>query len=453
MSFADIDESNKTTSPGNRDHSDERKIADDYSIFRDLNHDSKEKVKKYHNRYGGNVRSIQKKAHALVYSSDVHSNSRAPKHKLEDACDTSEKLLTLMSKRLLSLENLTSEQQLKIKEQDELILKLQRELNGCDASNPSPEISDQQIFSLREENALLHKQIREMCSFLKDYGLTWAGFHAGNNNIIHKIDDSSMDIILSESTRTNEAMFFKMDDMKNQIKELNSLVDLEVVCEKRLHSFKHPRRISLIFYKNGIFINNGPLRVYSLPEAQSFCKDILDGFFPFELRDEYPDGVHFDMMDCSYKEYGNRISHGDFIGSKDSIQKQPIHNVLYRIPRSVIHKGVIVPIRCDLSPTKKREREILDNKSVSNSNISRNETSAQVKCIPDEGSLPFTLAMKPNDSIDDLIKLIRTKLKSSKDFILKVSFPPRILNDHHQTLAEAGLVPKRAIYIVTKYKS
>lgn len=49
----------------------------------------------------------------------------------------------------------------------------------------------------------------------------------------------------------------------------------------------------LKFYKNGIIVQTGPLRSYDDPATSSFIRDILDGYFPSELQQDYPNGVPF----------------------------------------------------------------------------------------------------------------------------------------------------------------
>lgn len=51
--------------------------------------------------------------------------------------------------------------------------------------------------------------------------------------------------------------------------------------------------MTLKFYKNGMSIKGGPLRSYDDPTTISFIRDILDGYFPSELQQEFPDGVPF----------------------------------------------------------------------------------------------------------------------------------------------------------------
>lgn len=56
---------------------------------------------------------------------------------------------------------------------------------------------------------------------------------------------------------------------------------------------KTPSCMSLKFYKNGMTVQDGPLRPFDHPATVSFLRDILDGYFPSELQQAYPNGVPF----------------------------------------------------------------------------------------------------------------------------------------------------------------
>lgn len=58
--------------------------------------------------------------------------------------------------------------------------------------------------------------------------------------------------------------------------------------------------MSLKFYKNGMIVQDGPLRSYEDPATTSFLKDILDGYFPSELQEAYPEGVPFKVKHGFY---------------------------------------------------------------------------------------------------------------------------------------------------------
>jgi hypothetical protein len=41
------------------------------------------------------------------------------------------------------------------------------------------------------------------------------------------------------------------------------------------------------------------VRLLNVPHNVAFLKDIVDGFFPYELKDEFPEGVPFKLIDKS----------------------------------------------------------------------------------------------------------------------------------------------------------
>lgn len=42
--------------------------------------------------------------------------------------------------------------------------------------------------------------------------------------------------------------------------------------------------VRLVLYENGIMLFNGPFRSFNDAKTQRFCQDIMDGYFPSELR-------------------------------------------------------------------------------------------------------------------------------------------------------------------------
>ncbi|KAK2582766.1 hypothetical protein KPH14_005031 [Odynerus spinipes] len=66
--------------------------------------------------------------------------------------------------------------------------------------------------------------------------------------------------------------------------------------------------MSLKFYKNGMIVQGGPLRLYSDPKTTSFIRDILDGYFPSELQETYPNGVPFKVEDRRTVMHTNHVN-------------------------------------------------------------------------------------------------------------------------------------------------
>ena len=59
----------------------------------------------------------------------------------------------------------------------------------------------------------------------------------------------------------------------------------------------------IFFFKNGLIIKGFPFYHYASKEAQSVLSDILDGFFPWDLKKKYPDGVPLKPVECTDEDY------------------------------------------------------------------------------------------------------------------------------------------------------
>jgi hypothetical protein len=79
------------------------------------------------------------------------------------------------------------------------------------------------------------------------------------------------------------------------VKQLNMLAgqgEKEIaVGADGMRRFKDKALVAYVFYNNGIFGRGGPLRPYHLAESKVLVNDLMDGYFPWELKDEYPEGV------------------------------------------------------------------------------------------------------------------------------------------------------------------
>ena len=100
--------------------------------------------------------------------------------------------------------------------------------------------------------------------------------------------------------------------MIKNIKELNELVyesEQKIVQRSARATFKSSvaDSIRLVLYKNGISLFNGPFRSFNDFKTQRFCIDIMDGYFPSELQDRYPDGVPFDVIDKREKIFEDKL--------------------------------------------------------------------------------------------------------------------------------------------------
>ena len=60
-----------------------------------------------------------------------------------------------------------------------------------------------------------------------------------------------------------------------------------------------PKCMNVKFYKNGLIVEGGRLRSYSDPLTKCFIRDILDGYFPSEFQNNYPNGVPLKVTTCN----------------------------------------------------------------------------------------------------------------------------------------------------------
>jgi len=70
-----------------------------------------------------------------------------------------------------------------------------------------------------------------------------------------------------------------------------------------MKEFKKLDAVPIFFFKNGIIIKGFSFSPYYAKEAQSILSDILDGYFPYDLKTKYPEGVPLEPVDCTDETY------------------------------------------------------------------------------------------------------------------------------------------------------
>ncbi|XP_076656195.1 uncharacterized protein LOC143360900 [Halictus rubicundus] len=212
-----------------------------------------------------------------------------------------------------------AEEQLKSKDQE--VAKLKRKIKEWESKNKEQDVlkkKEQQIRRNQKENSeqlyrrclTLERRIHDMEKFLADYGLIWVG-------------DSNQ---RNPGTPANNYIETCYEQIIANIDQLNLAagkgeVHVQHNEKGRGATFKTPSCMSLKFYKNGMIVQDGLLRLYDDPATVSFLRDILEGYFPSELQQEYPNGVPFKIEDRRKQMYlGDSI---EFPGQGYRLGKQP----------------------------------------------------------------------------------------------------------------------------------
>ena len=220
--------------------------------------------------------------------------------------------------------------------------------------------------------------------------------------------------------------------------------------------------IKLVFYRNGLMIKRGPFRSIDSKPYRVFVTDIMDGYFPSEYREEYPDGVIFDLLDKHSVDYKAG-------GDEDIKNQMSASNFLARLPKTIVKNGEIIDVRADiksklkLSESASAQSKEVDSKVVGARQVtivldtpakcSENDEEKKVATIQikwTDGNV-FQLLMFNDDTIADVKEIIRKYLddNDSKDsrsnFELRTAWPSKALPDD-ASIESAGLTPKGSLH-------
>jgi hypothetical protein len=96
---------------------------------------------------------------------------------------------------------------------------------------------------------------------------------------------------------------FDLERLKRNAKKLSGVAGAtEVSTNGQRAVIKSKEAVTVVVWRNGLVVNNGPLRPYGWPLCDAFLNDLMDGFFPYEYKDKYPDGFPIDVTDRSMED-------------------------------------------------------------------------------------------------------------------------------------------------------
>ena len=402
------------------------------------------------------------------------------------------------------------------------------------------------------ENKRLVKENSDIKAFLKDYGMQWVGDGKGAprsssraspnaqspESAASRSPDSSAsdgaDLDLKEGlwqpgvalghgpldskpadlndTSGTEALGCPFDPARiaSNVKQLNFIAgegEKEIAVGKDgMRRFKEKCLVSYIFYKNGIFGRGGPLRPYKLPESKVLVNDLMDGYFPWELKDEYPEGVplrvEFRLAECWGKNSigddnvprftpfagaGQALGAAPGEGHVDGVSGgkrevwQPAagrgagETLFRRLPANVVGaNGEVIPVKDDIMKLVKGDAskdrantkvEIEQVQSVSEPEAAGcaasqggggggGEISTLRIKTPDGGTV-LELRLPCDSTVGDLRAAVREHLMSKGNahvaaFTIRTSFPAREYDKDAETLRDAGLFPNALLLMTPK---
>jgi hypothetical protein len=337
-----------------------------------------------------------------------NSNNPAPK-KVSDG-----DLLTSMAKRLSVVEKQLFDERKKVKENE-----IHKEQLARENINLKNELENKKCHEISDDNCKncnilknyiidLTKYTEELREFLKENGFIILDPIPSIDRTNSLIKDNYACKIIGDDNYQNNAETIKSHDISdNSLSDDISVlipkeIDIEVLFrrieesnmlfikdgqlskfemdEDKIFRLKQQKELKIFFYQNGIIIDGYNFYEFSSKEANRILSDILDGYTPSILKNNYPNGTLLLPVNNLHQIYSQDkrsntckfLSYNDPITNKEKISGQEFLN---KFPEKVIKHGKIYNIRDDMEKLLiiKRNHEYNNDENEHFINIDKNK--------------------------------------------------------------------------------
>ncbi|XP_048010117.1 UBX domain-containing protein 11 isoform X1 [Megalobrama amblycephala] len=424
----------------------------------------------------------QQVPHIMDNLSTVRSKSMQKK-KAKEAPLSDFELMSSMMQKIGQLERKVKSQAVDIEHKARRIAVLEEKLNLLQEAKEKSASNENQDEELVQLCLKLQNQVWEMEKFLNDYGMIWVGGYAEH--------DEQANSQLPGVTCIRKSFEMNYDLVVQNIQELNIEAgegESHVTAIPGGAKLTQKSSIPLWLYKNGIVMFSGPFRSYQDPTTQVCMQDLMDGFFPSELQEKFPNGVPFQVHDKRDEEFVVRRPWTEFPGRGQTIdgarrqsvdrseqtistapkqsqipgRKLSMEQFLRKLPESVVKAGKVISIRDSVKAHLQgfpdganshtattvetsalgalRERETDFTLSA------KDVTTLRVKS--EDGMETFIMKMYLTETIGDLRHYLDIKRgPGAVPYDIISAFPQRCYSDDTQTLLSCGLTPNAALLL------
>ncbi|XP_035263055.1 UBX domain-containing protein 11 isoform X2 [Anguilla anguilla] len=257
---------------------------------------------------------------ALAPDAPSTSRSKVTPRKASGLSDF--ELMSTMMEKLHLLEKKVCSQSMEIQSKEKKIAVLQEKLRILQKSKVEGGSSGR-VEELQQTCHRLQNQVWEMERFLNDYGMVWVGSSVGpqeeaetKEEVLHRPHLPEPDVSVDRDFHMN------FDLVLRSVRDLNVLAGEDVShVQATPGGARLARRspIPLSLFRNGIIMFDGPFRPYHDPSTQQCMLDLMDGYFPSELQERFPDGVPFQVNDRREEEFKERHVGAKFPGEGKSV--------------------------------------------------------------------------------------------------------------------------------------
>lgn len=385
----------------------------------------------------------------------------------------------------------------------------------------------QELGAVCAERDRLERQVEEMMRFLEDYGLTWVGDTGSEAEASEATAGGTEADACSQHTSTppaeaaaprqrptsapkvqsptakagglspahasskckaTDVVSVDVQSMMSRVEALNAMVEKASakIVSSRVGGAVHARLVvddamplPLVFFRDGVKLGGLPFQGYDSKHSQMLIRDILDGYFPYALKDSYPDGVAMKVVD--------RVALGFDVWLRERSEGDPEltdgGDRLLPAGGRVLHQGKHGGARsCSFSAAAlAQEQEQQEQQRLRAGNAEHRGASApaagatyrasheEVSLIEKdrdpampvarllvklEGGQRVILLMEPEQTIGALRKGLEqwiteqggTGCAGNDVLSLRSAFPPKTYEDNSETLVQAGLTPNATLF-------
>ncbi|CAL8249674.1 unnamed protein product [Boreogadus saida] len=389
-------------------------------------------------------------------------------------------LLSSMMQRLTQLEATVKSQAKELENKEKKITILERKL--C-LTEPKKVVADQEY--LMKTCHRLHTQVTEMENFLIDYGLMWVGdgeeseetLRLGVEEAEQERSQDTEGTLWHPDTSAVAGFQVNFDLLLQNVRQLNLLAgEGESFVQPTALGAQLATRepVQLRLYSNGILMFEGPFRSHREASTQRCLQDLMDGYFPSELQERFPEGVPFQVHDHRHEEFidrplfsGKGLAVGAVRNAITSIpgRKLTKDQFLNRLPKVVIKGGKVIDIRSSVeatlqgsssgqnspvtfidTPALRAMKERLEIRG-SGSHPSADDV-ATLRVKSEDGNHSYILKMHISETIGDLRRYLeKHRGKGVPEYDVFSAFPRRGYSDESLTLACCGLTPSATLLL------
>lgn len=401
-------------------------------------------------------------------------------------------LLVVMTQRLRTLESQAVMMQKELREKSMKVIEWEDKYK---AERIARKDLEQELESLDARVVEQEQQIKEMTAFLADYGLSWVGGSATsspsttprskpfdlfngdfNSNattntstppsaLPSTLDSTARPPAVAHATKKQDSKLpFDLNTLTKNAQILSDHVGVTGILpgdQPNSMQIKERDTVYICVYKDGISVNSGLFRPYGWPLCDAVIDDLIEGFYPYEFRDKYPDGFPIKIVNKSEEAcptapqpsssgircINDMHDHGYKPLTKESLLK--------KLPeRYITSNGHIVEVRNTMAvilsggTAATQQEQALITTEARHDTSGGNVTALQIK-------LPQGQKVALHMYFHDTIANVRKELERAAPFFrpangyeLTTAFPRKTYDEHEQTLESLGLVPNGAMMMI-----